>query len=309
MQILIFKYPGEKLLTSIVLYLILSATLIAQDLEPRFLSPAPVGMNFILLGYGHSVGNVLLDQSLPLDDTEAKMNSVTVGFARSIDLFGLSGRIQAALPFAKATWYGELDGRDSSTTRTGIGDVWIALALDFIGAPALKGKAFINYKRKTMLGIGLKVRIPTGQYNSEKFFNLGSNRWTMGLRLGLAQRIGRFVLEGYLNAWFFTTNTNFFGGNRVEQDPVFSAQIHATYLFPKGIWAALSFGQNYGGAAGLNGEPKKNIQLNNRFGAAISIPFSSMVSLKVAYTTGTSTRYGADFDTYIAAFQYRWGGV
>ena len=299
-------------MSNIILWVVFAisipGSMIAQDLEPRFLSPAPVGMNFVLIGYAYSTGNVLLDQALPLEGTESKLHSVTVAFARSLDIFGFSGRIQAALPFATATWFAETNGRDSSTTRSGTGDAIIALAVNFIGAPALKGKEFINYNRNTIIGLGLKVRMPIGQYNSEKFFNLGTNRWSMNARLGLSQKIGHFVLEGYLNAWFFTQNTNFYGGNRVSQNPIFSAQIHVTYLFWRGIWAALSFGQSYGGAAGLNGEPKENTQENNRFGAVFSLPVSSGFALKFAYTTGVTTRYGADFDTYVAALQYRWGG-
>jgi len=285
------------------------ATIVAQDLEPRFLSPAPTGMNFVILGYGYSTGNVLLDQALPLEDTESKMHSVTAIFARSINIFGLSGRIQAALPFATATWNADVNGRDSSTTRSGIGDAIIALAVDFIGAPALKGKEFIDHKRKTVLGVGLKVRMPIGQYNNEKFFNLGTNRWSIAARLGLSQKFGRFVLEGYLNAWFFTKNTNFDGGNRISQNPIFAAQVHVTYLFPRGIWAALSFGQSYGGEVSINEAAKENTQENNRFGATLSVPVSSDFSFKFAYTTGITTRYGADFSTTIAALQYRWGGI
>jgi hypothetical protein len=266
-------------------------------------------MNFIILGYGYSTGNVLLDQALPLEDTESKLHSVTAAFARSINIFGLSGRIQAAVPFATATWYSDLNGRDSTTTRNGIGDAIIALAVNFIGAPALKGKEFINFKRNTILGVGLKVRMPIGQYNSNKFFNLGTNRWSIDTRLGLSQKLERFVIEGYLNMWFFTTNTNFDGGNRVSQYPLFTAQVHVTYLFSRGIWAALSFGQSYGGEVSVNEAAKENTQKNNRFGATFSIPVSSDFALKLAYTMGITTRYGADFNTYIAALQYRWGGL
>jgi len=280
----------------------------AQDLEPRFLSPAPTGMNFIILGYGYSTGNVLLDRALPLEDTESKLHSVTVAFARSINIFGLSGRIQAALPFATATWYADVNSKDSSTTRNGIGDAIVALAVDLIGAPALKGKEFVDHKRTTILGVALKVRMPVGQYDGEKFFNLGTNRWSIGARLGLSQKFRRFVLEGYLNTWFFTTNTNFDGGNRVSQNPIFSAQVHVTYLFPRGLWAALSFGQSYGGEVSVNEAAKKNTQKNNRFGATFSVPVSSSFALKFAYTMGITTRYGADFNTYIAVLQYRRGG-
>jgi len=299
----------SKIILCIVLVISIPGSILAQDLEPRFLSPAPTGMNFIILGYGYSTGNVLLDRSLPLEDTESKLHSVTAAFARSINIFGLSGRIQASVPFATATWYSDLNSRDSTTTRNGIGDAIIALAVNFIGAPALKGKEFINFKRNTILGVGLKIRMPIGQYNSNKFFNLGTNRWSIGTRLGLSQKLERFVIEGYLNMWFFTTNTNFDGGNRVSQYPLFTAQVHVTYLFSRGIWAALSFGQSYGGEVSVNEAAKENTQKNNRFGATFSIPVSSDFALKIAYTMGITTRYGADFNTYIAALQYRWGGL
>ena len=152
-----------------VIFFSIPNSLLSQDLEPRFLSPAPTGMNFIILGYGYSTGNVLLDQALPLEDTESKMHSVTAIFARSINIFGLSGRIQAALPFATATWNAEVNSQDSITTRNGIGDAIIALAVDFIGAPALKGKEFIDHKRKTVHKSPCFIR--TLLIQSERFFH------------------------------------------------------------------------------------------------------------------------------------------
>jgi len=299
----------SKIILWVMLAFSIPGSILAQDLEPRFLSPAPTGMNFAILGYGYSTGNVLLDRALPLEDTESKLHSVTAIFARSLNLFGFSGRVQAALPFVTATWYADVNGQDSSTTRNGIGDAIIALAVDFIGAPALKGKEFIDYKRKTIVGMSLKVRMPIGQYNGEEFFNLGTNRWSIGVRIGLSQKLGRFVFEGYLNGWFFTTNTNFDGGNKITQNPIFAAQIHVTYLFQPGIWAALSFGQSYGGEISVNEAAKENTQKNNRFGATFSLPVSSKFSFKFAYTMGITTRYGADFNTTIVVLQYRWGEI
>jgi hypothetical protein len=69
----------------------------AQALEPRLLSPAPVGMNFGVLGYVFSSGDVLLDESLPFEDTEARLHSITAAYVRSIDFFGLAGRLTAVV--------------------------------------------------------------------------------------------------------------------------------------------------------------------------------------------------------------------
>jgi len=309
MQTSKYKYRFNKILLLVVICFIIPGPLLSQDLEPRFLSPAPVGMNFAVIAYAYSIGNVLLGEFIPLENTEVRTHSIVPAFARSINIFGLSGRISALLPLATATWNAMIDDTDTITTRTGLGDPMIAIAVDFIGAPALKGKEFVSYKQKTIVGAVLKVRIPLGQYNSEKFFNLSSNRWSIGIRLGLAQKIGRFILEGYLNAWFLTTNTNFFGGITVAQDPLYSVQVHISYIFARGIWAAVSFGQTTGGATTINGEHEDNSQINSRFGAVFSLPISSELALKFSYTTGVTTRFGADFDNYIVAMQYRWGGI
>ncbi len=300
------KYNRMGFKTKAIILIFLSNLLYSQDLEPRFLSAAPVDMNFALLAYGYSVGNVLLDQSIPLEDTKVKSHIISPAFARSINIFGFAGRVFAVLPFVTATWDAILDGVDTSTTRTGMGDPVVGVAMNFIGVPALKAVEFVKYKQNTTIGASIKVRVPIGQYNSEKFFNLSTGRWNIGGRIGFAQKIRRFVLELYLNAWFFTTNNDFYGGNVVKQDPLFSAQLHGAYVFAPGFWAAASFGQSYGGATTINDEEKDSIQKNNRWGVTVAIPFSSSYGLKLAYATGITTRYGANFNTVVAALQYRW---
>ncbi len=39
----------------------------SQDLEPRSLSSIPIGVNFAIASYGCSSGNILLDNSLPIE--------------------------------------------------------------------------------------------------------------------------------------------------------------------------------------------------------------------------------------------------
>ena len=300
----------NKILLKLVFLILVSSSLFAQDLEPRFLSPAPVGMNFVIFGYAYSVGNVLLGHSIPLEGTEVKMHGISPAFARSINVFGLTGRFSAAIPMATATWYADLNGIDTSTTRTGFGDPVVAFAVNFIGVPPLKAKEFLAYKQNTTLGASIKVRVPIGQYNSEKFFNLSTGRWEASLTFGLSQKISRFYLEGYLKAQFFLKNSNFFGGSVVAQDPLFSLQIHGIYVFSPGLWAALSFGQTYGGATKVNGElTEESTQKNNRWGLTLAIPLTNKFALKLAGASGISTRFGANFNTIVAALQYRWGGL
>jgi hypothetical protein len=288
---------------------LMSSPVLGQDLEPRFLSPAPVGMNFAILSYGLSTGNVVMDAALPLEGTVADVNSIAATYVRTIGILGTTGRFLAAVPVATSTWSGELAGRDSSTTRTGLSDPLIAIAVNFLGNRAQRGVEFARYRPRTVLGLSLRARVPLGQYDSSKLFNLSTHRWMVSPRLGLAFYAGRFVFEGYAAVWFFTTNENFFGGNTLAQDPLYGFQGHVSYTFRSGFWAAVSAGQSFGGQTALNGVKEDNAQENNRLGVTVAFPLNSQHALKAAFTSGITTRAGADFDSVILAWQFRWGGM
>ena len=66
---------------------------VAQELEARAFANTPVGLNFIAVGYGYSAGNVFFDPSLPLEDTDARVNVVFARYVRSLKLFGKNTEI------------------------------------------------------------------------------------------------------------------------------------------------------------------------------------------------------------------------
>ena len=51
-----------------VISLIIIAGAHGQDLEPRAYTNLPVGLNFVLTGYGYSEGGVAIDPSVPLEN-------------------------------------------------------------------------------------------------------------------------------------------------------------------------------------------------------------------------------------------------
>lgn len=281
----------------------------AQDLEPRSLASAPVGMNILLVAYGYSFGNVLLDPALPVEDARAGLNIISGAYVRAIDVFGLSGKLDVIAPFTWGTWEGELEGQDTSTARTGFGDPRVRMSVNFVGAPALRGGDFIAYRQKTVVGASLQIRVPLGQYDPAKLINLGSNRWTFRTQVGVSQRAGSWVIESYLAVWFFTENTNVFGGGTLSQKPIVAIKGHVAYIFRPGLWAALDAGFGTGGATTVNETEKGELQENFRLGATLAIPLAMHHALKLAAVTGVTTRIGADFDTIVLAYQYRWGGL
>jgi hypothetical protein len=280
----------------------------AQDLEPRALAPAPVGLNFVLVGYGYSDGNVFFDQSLPIEDAVGRIHSVTTGYVRTFGLLGASSKIGAVIPFAWGDWDGLVEGEPASTSRRGFADPAVTLSVNFVGAPARTTAQMRAREEGTVLGVSCLAIVPIGEYDPGKLINLGSNRWSFRTRLGASRRAGRWIFEAIGESWFFTENPEVFGGKSIRQDPIFAVQLNVIRQLPRGAWLAAGYGYGEGGRTTVSGEQKDTRQVNERLGGAVVYPLSGRYSLKLVYIRGLSTRIGADFDSVNLLWQVRWGG-
>jgi len=290
----------------IIYFLFLFGISNAQSFEPRYLSPAPVGMNIVLFGYGYSYGNILTDSALPIKDVDASLHSFLGAYVRTIDFFGLPGKVDVIVPFSYGYWTGKVYGRDSSTTRVGLVDPMVRLSVTLIGGKVLSPSEFRSYDEDFSLGVAFRVRAPIGQYDETKLINLSTNRWMFKPSIGMAYKLNRWIFELHFNAWFFTTNNKFFNGNKLQQNPLYSGQLHVIYSFKAGFWGAVSFGLTSGGRTILNDIYKDDTQLSQRIGALLVFPVSQKHSIKIGFVSGVSTRYGADFDSVGLTYQYRW---
>jgi hypothetical protein len=115
------NHRALKFLLSVVACLFI-IQLQAQDLEPRLLSPIPTGGNFAIASYGYSLGNILLDNSLPIEDLNASINSLILAYARSFKLFNKLAKFDAIVPYAFGTYDAIVNSVDTSATRSGFGD-------------------------------------------------------------------------------------------------------------------------------------------------------------------------------------------
>ena len=207
------------------LHLAMPIGLAGQDVAPRVYTPAPVGVNAISLVYAFSTGAVLFDKTLPVENVNGDIHSITGAYSRAIGVFGLAGRVDLVLPFVIGDWQGDVEGIGATTSRTGFADPVARFALFFIGAPALSRAEFAQFKPKTVVGATLRLRVPLGQYDADRLINLGSNRWMLSPQLGVSQVVGRFLLEAYAGVWFFTDNTELLGTNTLSQDPLLVFQV------------------------------------------------------------------------------------
>jgi hypothetical protein len=280
----------------------------AQSIEPRAYSNAPVGVNFLIGGYAYTRGGVSFDTSLPLTDPKLTTSNAVLGYARALDLWGKSGKFDVIVPYTwlsgSALYQGETVERDVQ----GFGDPALRLSVNLYGAPALTLPEFKSYEQDVIVGVSLQVSAPAGQYDDTKLVNIGTNRWYFKPELGVSKAQGPLTLEFKAAVTLFTTNTDFYNGNRRSQDPLYSLQAHAIYNFPSGIWGSLDGTYFTGGRTTLNGTLNSDLQQNWRVGGTLAFPVDRHNSIKLYASTGMASRTGNSFDLLGIAWQYRWGG-
>jgi len=290
---------------------------VAQELEPRLLANVPPGMQFAVLAYGYSQGNILLDPAVPIDVRDATLHAFAAGYARAFSLFGRSAQVDVVVPFAAGDWTGLYRGEDAATSRTGFGDPRIRLSWRFSGAPALHTlEDAVAFRQDLIAGASVQLITPFGEYHPSRLINLGSNRWTVRGALGASKVAGAWIVEAYGGIWIFGNNDNyannedfFPGGATLAQKPLLTGKVHGIRTFSSGNWLSLDAGYGIGGRTAVN-----DVELDTRisafrFGLTYAWSINRQSSLKFYAVSGVRIEKGPDFDVVGLSYQRRWGGL
>ena len=276
----------------------------AQELEPRAFSPSPVGTTFVLGGFGRSEGGILFDPALDIDNVQADLWIATVGAGHTFGLFGRQARVLAVAPIAWGSVAGNVHAQAQRQDLAGLVDPRFKLSVGLIGAPALTLAQFAAAPRRTAFGAAVTVVPPWGQYSARQLVNLGYNRWAVKPEIGVSHTVGRWTLDASAGAWLFSTNNAYYPAGAVKrQDAVVALQGHASYSLPRRAWLAVNATWFGGGETRVDGVLNPDLQRNARVGATLSIPIAGQQSIKLAYSTGATTRRGSDFNTFNATWQ------
>jgi hypothetical protein len=279
----------------------------AQELEPRAYSNSPVGFNFVVVGYGFSQGGLVLDPSLPVRDAHLRIHTGFVAYARVLDLWGTSGKVDVIVPCLDLSGTAIVEGEPAERHVIGLGDPRLRLSVNLYGAPAMAMKEFRRYHKDLVIGASVQVSAPVGQYDSTRAINLGRNRWSIRPDLGLSKALGAITLDVTASVILTSDNDNFFGGKTLEQAPIYTAQVNVSYDLGGDAWAALGATYFRGGRTTLNGDVS-DVELGNaRAGAILAVPVSKHQSIKASLGYGLYTRAGSNFLDLGVAWQYRWG--
>jgi len=298
---------GLRLLPALLLAPALAA---AQSMEPRAYSNLPIGINFLLVGYSYSEGDVGMDAASPLQDGHTRVQALPIGYVRSLDVLGNSGSIALVVPLvdltATATFNGTMQARREVS---GLGDPLLRLATTFYGAPALGAKEFAAYRQDLIAGASVTITAPFGQYDSTRLVNIGANRWSAKPELGVSQALGPWTVELATGVTFFTRNDEYFNGNTRSQEPLYSAQAHVTRQLGRGAWAAFSVTYYDGGRSSLNGTPQDDKLSASRIALTVALPVDRENSIKLSGSSGVYARTGSgsEYTTVGVTWQHLWG--
>lgn len=277
----------------------------ALDVEPRRWSHLPLDTHFIGMAYVNTDADILFDPALELEDVEMELDIWAAKYIYSFESFGKSSRIDITQTYQDGHWKGLLEGEPAKTSRHGLGDTFVRYAINLYGAPPLKSGDYVAYRRsrdiETIVGAGLAIRLPTGDYDEDRLINLGQNRFVIRPQFGIQHNRGPWTFEVNTEIAFYETNTEFFDGNKLQQDPVFILLTTASYTFSPGLWAGVGVAYDYGGENEVNGVSKDNRGENEAWGASIAYPLSRRLGVSLTYIE-TRTQESTGLDSESLAF-------
>ncbi len=290
---------------------VIASCCFAQDIEPRRWSHLPMGSNFVGAAYAYTTGDIYFNPVTRIEDGTFDLETVAFKYIHAFEILGKSARIDLTQPYQTGTWSGLLNGVPASVDREGWADTTLRLAVNLYGAPPLSGKEFTEYRAKTncetIVGMGLVVQLPTGEYYDDKLINLGSNRFTITPQFGVVHNQDNWSMELSTSANFYTTNDEFFHGKTQQEDCYLVGQGHLIYTFRPGLWVAASAGYGFGGETTIDGVPADDRKGNLGWGLSFGIPVNRAMGFKLSYVgIRTMEDTGSDNDTFTVAFSVMW---
>jgi hypothetical protein len=283
----------------------------AQDLAPRAYVITPLHSNAVILTYSFFDGSINFNGALPVSNASGTYSVPIFSYYHSFGLFGRSANIVAALPYGIGNFEGALAGGEQQHLyRSGLVDSVYRFSMNLKGGPTMRPQEFVKWKQRVLLGAGLKVVAPTGQYDRTKLINWSIHRWAFKPEFGYSQRWGNWVVDGYAGVWFFTTNHEFYPGTKSNsQTPIGAFEGHLSYDFKPRLWVSLDGNFWFGGSSIVNGtENPLTKQQSSRLGGTAAIPITKHESLKFSYSNGTHIQFGGNYQNVSVAWQYSWLG-
>jgi hypothetical protein len=263
---------------------------LAQGDGPRAYQVVPNGTNLLTV-YGLALrGNQTADPGLLIQGGDIDVDLAMAQFTHSVALAGQQAAVFALLPYGEVSGSLEPPLQRIKGSATGTGDAILGAVLTLAGSPPLTLQQFVAYDPGFALGALVKVTVPTGSYDEDKFLNVGGNRWALQLGVPLGWYIGNSYLDPALTTVEFLPSVQFFGDNddprgadETGQDPLLRLEAHLTRNLNKALWVSLDGLYVHGGETRTDGRNNDDSQSAFELGGTVSLAFSKRASARLSY--------------------------
>jgi hypothetical protein len=286
----------------VITWLVLPPTKILAQAEPATTwLLAPNNLTALSFQYLDLETNLTPSYDVVLANGNVEINAFVVPLARTFSVGGrlaqvfispTFGNLNASVNINDLPGFGDID-IDPNTfeiiDKNGMMDSQVNFRLGLHNAPAMNIIEFSQWERKFQVYALLGITVPTGEYDSSRRINLGSNRWAFRLGVPMVvplnsnnQRPAHW--EFTPNLYLFTNNSDPFVGDTKKQKPMISLQNHLSKNFTPKFYAALDFGYKYGGVTEIDNLPKG--ETINQFAAAVTGGYTLLPILKLQASLG-----------------------
>jgi hypothetical protein len=280
----------------------------AQFTDPRNYTIAPVVTNELEIDYSRAHTNGSIDTTLEVVGAQVVINEATLSYTHNFSALGHLAWVRASVPFASVS--GTIGGVDIPRSLTGMGDSSLELAALLKGGQTVSAAEFAHYEPATTVGVSLIISVPTGDYDADKLVNLGEHRWSFKPEFGVSYPFGperRWEVDAYINAYFFTNNTEYRGAQHLRQEPLPGLEGHLSYTFSPSVWASLDLRYSFRGNTILDGLDQNSTQENLTAGAEASWSPDSHNSLVLVLAKALVHRNAPDYAGVALRYIYSWG--
>jgi hypothetical protein len=295
----------------VLLLLLGSANLTAQDLEPRRWTHLPVGTSILGVGYAGQSADIYFNPAIGITDGTADVNAWLARYSHSFNWSGMTARVDGIMPYVSGTWKGLVDGEPGQRTIRTLGDPLLRLSVNFYGSPALEGPDFLDYIAgnpvRTTVGASIAVSLPLGGYDPDELINVGRNRYMLRPQIGVLHQREAWSFELTGSVFLFSDNTDFIDSATLSQDSVYALQAHITRSFEGNFWLGAGLAYAYGGKVKVDGS-RLDFSVDNLLVNLVgSYRITKSQSVTFAWQRGrTQNNVGSDSDSWLLSWVYAW---
>jgi hypothetical protein len=287
---------------------VLHAHACAQFTDPRTYQNTPVGINQLELAYAYVHSNTSIDTSFIVSGAKFNLNQGLIDYTHYFAFLHRMAWVEASLPIANLS--GFITGTEITGSTTGTGDSGYTAAMLLKGGPALTPDQFANAKTTTSVGLSLSITAPTGQYDSSKLLNLGSDRWSFKPELAVSRPFGpdqRWVFDAYANTYLYTDNNSYRGAQILRQRALLGLEGHLSYSFNNVLWASLDTRYSSLGDTIVSNVNQNNLQQNFVVGSELVVSANSRNSLTFEFAKAAVHKNGPALSGFTVRYDYTWG--